>query len=534
MGKQISKNAGDIAIFQQNAITEARYELSSLQKNIFYLLLLKLKPGDPFKSKYKISIREINSSRNVRVRRAELYNASQSLMKLYMTLYDEKEKGFKTFSILTAADYDPDGKGDEIIVELDEKLYPYLIDVQERFTVFSLQNALNLKSKYSKRIYEMLCQFKSSRWFKISVRELKERFKLIDSTTGKEKYHEFSDFAKNVLEPAKREINANTDIIFKYTTELKGRKIEKILFKIEKIKVQEEKESSKSLSEPTQKDPQPISLAGILCTQFKIDPDLAKKVVENLPAEKIEVVIKAILEKYKARDIKSKAGYATTIFKAWLNGAEPTFEKTDIPKKRIPLKSTSQKNQIAVLENKIREDLTNKFGLDYNKQVYPLIVRYGGELESLSELRYAISKVGEAIDREEIERNTGATFEALISRLNGKSEHSNQPLVTQSNKRLNSVNSLGSLLDLSIKKPSMQIESAEEEKIRKEKTRIWRKLIDLGVEVEKADNFVEEHSIKVLTHEINIVEEVLKDQETVNQAQELEKRLRNRVDLLNE
>jgi plasmid replication initiation protein len=168
MNNQLIKSDNAITIKQHNAITEARYEMSALQKNIFYLLLAQLKNENEnsSQSKYKLSIQDVNSSRNIRVRRAELRQAARGLITSGLTLYDDNQKRFITIGILASADY---GEGDDrenLIVEFDSKLYPFLYNVKSRFTTFTLLNALNLKSKYSKRIYEMLCQFKDTGIFR--------------------------------------------------------------------------------------------------------------------------------------------------------------------------------------------------------------------------------------------------------------------------------------------------------------------------------------------------------------------------------
>ncbi len=40
--------------------------------------------------------------------------------------------------------------------------------------------ALSLKSKYSKRFYEMLSQYKDTRMMKVSINDLKHRLQFID------------------------------------------------------------------------------------------------------------------------------------------------------------------------------------------------------------------------------------------------------------------------------------------------------------------------------------------------------------------
>ena len=89
-----------------------------------------------------------------------------------------------------------------------------------------------LRSKYSKRIYKMLSQFKSPGVMHISVEELKKRLKLLDSKTGKEKFKDWTIFVKKVLEVAKREINEFADLRFTYEAKETGRKFTNLEFKI--------------------------------------------------------------------------------------------------------------------------------------------------------------------------------------------------------------------------------------------------------------------------------------------------------------
>lgn len=227
----ISQNSA-ISIKQHNALTEARYEMSVLQKNIFYLLLAQLEDEGADEKKYKLSLAEVNKSRNIRVRREELRKAARGLMSTGLTLYSYDQKSYITIGILHSADYGTKEDKENLIIEFDSKLYPFLYNVKRRFTTFTLQNALNLKSKYSKRIYEMLCQYKDTGIFKISVIELKNRFELINLKNGKDTYPKFGLFAAKVLEVAKKEINDQTDINFTYTTKKTGKKITDLEFHI--------------------------------------------------------------------------------------------------------------------------------------------------------------------------------------------------------------------------------------------------------------------------------------------------------------
>jgi Initiator Replication protein len=114
-------------------------------------------------------------------------------------------------------------------IEIGTKLRPYLFALKKNFTIFGLEVAMSLSSKYSKRLYEMLCQFKSTGVLRLSVSELKERFQLIN-TEGVEQYTRWSNFEKNVLKTAQTEINEKADFQFDYHLKTKGRKITAVEF----------------------------------------------------------------------------------------------------------------------------------------------------------------------------------------------------------------------------------------------------------------------------------------------------------------
>lgn len=200
--------------------------------NIFYLLLARLKDNDPEQTRYELSMQDIKSIREVRVRRDNFLRAAKGLIEKGFTLYDEEQKRFVTLGILHSADYGIGENKESLLVEFDQALYPFLYHVKRRFTTFSLSIALNLKSKYSKRFYEMLSQFKDTGILKISLLELKKRLGLIDLKTGKEEYSKFGLFVNKVLEVARKELDEHSDISFTYITEKTARKISDLAFHI--------------------------------------------------------------------------------------------------------------------------------------------------------------------------------------------------------------------------------------------------------------------------------------------------------------
>ena len=99
-------------------------------------------------------------------------------------------------------------------------------------TKFTLDMDSKLRSKYSKRMYEFLSQYKKQGNFTISVEELKGRLSLIDVKTGVEKYLGWHMFADHILERPQKELNEHTDIFFSYMPKKTNRSFTHIEFNI--------------------------------------------------------------------------------------------------------------------------------------------------------------------------------------------------------------------------------------------------------------------------------------------------------------
>jgi len=218
-------------IKQHNAITEARYEMSALEKNIFYMLLAELKDDDPEEKKYyKLDLKVLErrcGGKKLTV--PELVQAAEGLVFRVYTITKENGGTLLT-SLISSVTNIPEENCIEVGV--GSMVRPYLLALKKDYTEFELDTALRLKSKYSKRMYEMLSQHKKVGKFITSVEELKYRLALINSKTGEDKYPGWGVFSKHILERPQKELNEQTDITFTYTLKKTARKYTDIEFTI--------------------------------------------------------------------------------------------------------------------------------------------------------------------------------------------------------------------------------------------------------------------------------------------------------------
>jgi len=121
-------------------------------------------------------------------------------------------------------------------VRLDEDMMPFILNLLENYTQYSLLNTLAMKSQYSSRIYELLISYSwrfkkyknKTGLQKFDLDTLKKRLNVNEIPT----YNNFYDFKRKVLDISVKEINEYTDILLDYIPIKSGRKVVEIEFKI--------------------------------------------------------------------------------------------------------------------------------------------------------------------------------------------------------------------------------------------------------------------------------------------------------------
>jgi plasmid replication initiation protein len=243
-------------LMQHNLITNARYEMSALEMDIFFILLSKLKKDDAPKTLYRIYVKEVEDITNRSWNYQQFREATERFGSRVFEI-DITADRFLQLWMLASVEYHF-GEG-YFELEISEKARPYLIELKENFTVYDLYSALSLTSKYAKRIYQLASQWKDIGRKTFLLEDIKEMLHLKDPK-GKEpeQYKQIVEFKKYVLEVAKDQINRLTDIELDYRLLKKGRSFKSIefLIKVKKqrsktAKNQVNKEENAPISSPT-------------------------------------------------------------------------------------------------------------------------------------------------------------------------------------------------------------------------------------------------------------------------------------------
>ncbi|AGT33912.1 replication initiation protein (plasmid) [Geobacillus genomosp. 3] len=218
------------AVTKSNVLIEANYKLSTLeQKIILYLISQIHKDDDDFKM-YRLPIQEFSELLGYRgsPKYTELREITKNLMRKVLEIREGQK--FKQMSWVSYVEYD--GNSGYVSLSFDPRLKPYLLQLKREFTTYRLKNVMELKSSYSIRMYELLKRWQYVGGFEIRLDELRMM------VGAGNKYREYHNFKKRVLNPAQQEISEKTDIMFSYEEIREKRKVVSIRFRIKEKNVE--------------------------------------------------------------------------------------------------------------------------------------------------------------------------------------------------------------------------------------------------------------------------------------------------------
>jgi len=229
----------DKHIRKPNAIIQAGQDLSATQQNILYSMLRRFSflagsedDDELAKVTYKIPIREaVPNFESIKGGRAyELVkNHASGMVKQFLTR--KHGKTIEYFNLVSYAKVVEGGS--DIHVRFNIDVIPFLSSmVKDGYTKLVFKEVYDLKSAYSKRVYELITLnrksplVKKQGYFEISVEEF--RFKL---GVDEKKYPRWSDFKRRVIDPSVSEIEEKTTLRFNLEFNKIGRKIVGLLFR---------------------------------------------------------------------------------------------------------------------------------------------------------------------------------------------------------------------------------------------------------------------------------------------------------------
>lgn len=205
-------------------IQKSRFSLSLQEQKIILYLISKIKPEDMELYEHTFDIKDFCQVCGLDYDSGKNYKNIKTTLKTLRdkSMWVEIEPGTET-TLAWISSVSLTKKSGVVKIKLDDKMKPYLIQLQEKFTQYELMYTLAMRSQYSIRLYELLKSYEYRHGHTFTVEELKVRL-------SAENYDRFHDFQRKVIDIAVREINELSDIAVTCTMIKVGRSYTKIKF----------------------------------------------------------------------------------------------------------------------------------------------------------------------------------------------------------------------------------------------------------------------------------------------------------------
>lgn len=210
-------------VTKANTLITSNYDLSLEEQRLILTLASTVQPNDEDFKPYRFSIKEFMDLLGVETK--SKYSVIPKITKELMQKVLEIKQENKIIQVawLSSAEYE---KGTGIVeLEFSPKLKPFMLGLKEFYTSYRLKNVLELKGKYSIRMYEIL---KSNEFKNVAVINIDELRKILKADKGS--YLIYQNFKNRIILQAQKELKDFTDISFDFEEIKTGRKVTSIKF----------------------------------------------------------------------------------------------------------------------------------------------------------------------------------------------------------------------------------------------------------------------------------------------------------------
>ncbi len=227
--------SGKMEVKKSEALLKARYQLGELAIKLVSIIYSNVKRSDEVGKDYQIRVADIAKLFNKNY--GEMYNllknAVDELLENSIRIEDKENKKWVAFNWISDALYE----NGVISFTISKRLKPFILDLQEKFLKYKLENILNLRGVYVIRLYEILKDLlELNRRYGNKAEKIIEVNKLREILEIPKSYQYSSHIKKLILEKAQQQFKEHTDIIFDYQEIKTGRKVTHLKFFIKENK----------------------------------------------------------------------------------------------------------------------------------------------------------------------------------------------------------------------------------------------------------------------------------------------------------
>ena len=227
------RKAGQQLVAKRNDfIQNTRYNLNLLENKIFLYIISKVKPGDTQDTEYEYRYSELFALLRYKTdsyQKVKDMIQSMNALSFWKDAENDDEED-QLISFFESDSVRSNWKKGYFKIKFGKKIFPYIMDLQnqlmengEFFTSYQLENVILMSRFYSQRLYEILKSYSYNNdtyWFELGTGT---EYDLQKRLAGGNKdgippegWKNWFIFNRDVLKPAKQDINRYTDLQIEY------------------------------------------------------------------------------------------------------------------------------------------------------------------------------------------------------------------------------------------------------------------------------------------------------------------------------
>lgn len=215
----------DQFVVQANELLEGKQNLKLNSAKIMRSLIMQIKPEDDDLKSYLVAIPDL--AKLLRISSANLYRdideITDDILTNHVAIKDPIKGKFIKIQWVSACAYE---KGIGLAIKINPLLKPFLLNLQNHYTQYQLEEVLAMKSVYAIRVYELLQKEKMVRVLPkngidliLTIQQIRE------ACDCEDKYERFSQLKSRVIDVAVREIERTTNYTLSYDYIKNGRTV---------------------------------------------------------------------------------------------------------------------------------------------------------------------------------------------------------------------------------------------------------------------------------------------------------------------
>ena len=192
-------------------------KIDKIQKEFLNLLILSVNKDDS-KTSYKFKLDKL--ANYLVLSKEKCCKVVKSLLQIYIEMKSISDKSYLCFNILSSVFFNIDDN--YIEVAFYENIKPFYLKLRKLFELGNATELLNLNSKNSIKMYEILKPAKTNKIYNIKIERLKELLHLNNE------YKLYADFKRKVLLYTQQMLKQKTDIYFEFEEIKIGKKVDSL------------------------------------------------------------------------------------------------------------------------------------------------------------------------------------------------------------------------------------------------------------------------------------------------------------------